>query len=141
SARRGSTTPRRQRKRTTPRSTTAAFGWANVKLQPDSAGAPRAVSSLRQPESAPTTSRHAPDDVRYWTRKRIDSFAPRGVPGIEALIPIASGCFAVSQTLTVAHRGASAAADTGATASTTRAASSARGMFGAHGSAATEILV
>ena len=41
--------------------------------------------------------------MRYWTRKRIESRAPFGVPGIEARMPIASGCLAVSHTLTVAH--------------------------------------
>ena len=65
---------------------------------------------MRQPESASSTSTHSPSASRYWTRKRIDSRAPFGVPGIDARMPIASGCLAVSQTLIVAQGSESFAA-------------------------------
>ena len=54
----------------------------------------------------------------YCTRKRIESRTPFGVPGIEARMPIVSGCLAVSQTLTVAQGvGSRACAADGASAS------------------------
>ena len=58
SAVRGSVSPLRQRKRTTPRSVTGFGGCAKLKLQPDSTGVPFAMPSTRQPESASSTSTH-----------------------------------------------------------------------------------
>ena len=56
------------------------------------------------------TARQRPSErSRYCTRKRICSRLFGLPPGIEARMPISSGCAAVSQTLTVAHRSASAA--------------------------------
>ena len=61
------------------------------------------MPSTRQPESASSTSAHVSSSTLYWTRKRIESRTPFGDPGIEARMPIVSGCLAVSHTLTVAH--------------------------------------
>ena len=79
-----------------------AWSCAKVKLQPYSTAVPLATPTLTQPESASSTSFQS-SPLRYWTRKRIDSRAPFGVPGIDARMPIRSGCLTVSQTLTVAH--------------------------------------
>ena len=73
-----------------------------MKLQPYSTCVPLATPTLTQPESASSTSFQS-SPLRYWTRKRIESRAPFGVPGIEARMPIRSGCLTVSQTFTVAH--------------------------------------
>ena len=81
----------------------ALDGLAKLNVHPDSAGTPFAVPSTRQPESASLTSAHVSSSTLYCTRKRIESRTPFGVPGIEARMPIVSGCLAVSHTLTVAH--------------------------------------
>ena len=79
---RGSASPLRQRKRTTPRSVT---GVRRVREAEAPAGLDRRrpwrCRRTRQPESASSTSAQCPSAAWYWTRKRIESRAPFGVPG------------------------------------------------------------
>ena len=77
---------------------------ANVKLQPDSTGAPFAAPT-RAPAGVGVLDVVPLAVGRRGTGRGSASRAARpcGVPGIDARMPIASGCLAVSQTLTVAH--------------------------------------
>ena len=88
-------------------SVTGVERFANVKLQPYSTGAP-----LRGADVAPARVGVLDVDPAPVRRPVLrpgsasSSRAPLGVPGIDARMPIASGCLAVSQTLTVAHTAA-----------------------------------
>ena len=64
----------------------------------------RARRALRQPESASCDVAQRPSVVAVLRRGSASRAAhPWACPGIDARMPIASGCLAVSQTLTVAH--------------------------------------
>src|SRR4051795_1247892 len=101
------------------------------KFQPDWRRTYRAEPTDRKPESALAPSRtHICDEARkYSTSNRMYMRSlVLAEPGIEAPMPITSGCFSVSQMLIVAHSsgllstvGASAADAAGASAATTRA--------------------
>src|SRR4051794_24244588 len=101
------------------------------KFQPDWRRTYRAEPTDRKPESALAPRRtHICDEARkYSTSNRMYMRSlVLAEPGIEAPMPITSGCFSVSQMLIVAHSsgllstvGASAADAAGASAATTRA--------------------
>ncbi len=104
SAARPTTRPsRRHRKRTTPRKVIGFAGGSNSKLQPDSIARParaleRAPARVGAGHVAPAVAVAELHAEAHPPRRR------RAGPGIEARMPTAFGCLAVSQTLTVAHR-------------------------------------